>query len=274
MKGEGALARPLDFLAPRRASPRRSTTRSKISAFTKPRTSSTTFSGAISATGTSSGSSRNWPSADREVALAAWRNLFAAFESALRLLHPFMPFLTEELWHQLPQPAGARSIALDRFPEPRAEWADAGADEPWRCCRKSSSPSRNIRAEMKLDPKKKVAAEFSTATRCCAHLVEDNLDPILRLAVAVRACASPPAISIPTAPRFARRPHFDLRIAYGDAVDKPAEIARLRKEIERLDERHRVEASSAWPTKRFAAAPRAKSSTTCDATAAGAPDRN
>src|SRR5580698_2319691 len=60
-------------------------------------------------------------SADREVALAAWRNIFAALDSALRLLHPVMPFLTEELWHKLPQPDGARSIALDRFPEPRPE---------------------------------------------------------------------------------------------------------------------------------------------------------
>jgi len=40
---------------------------------------------------------------DRERAIVAWKNLFAAFDAALRLLHPFMPFLTEELWHQLPK---------------------------------------------------------------------------------------------------------------------------------------------------------------------------
>ncbi len=68
-------------------------------------------------------------STDREVALAAWRNIFAALDAALRLLHPVMPFLTEELWHRLPQPAGARSIALDKFPEARPGWADQGADD-------------------------------------------------------------------------------------------------------------------------------------------------
>lgn len=61
-------------------------------------------------------------SADRHGATAAWRNLFAAFDAALRLLHPFMPFLTEELWHQLPQPADAKSIALDEFPEAKPQW--------------------------------------------------------------------------------------------------------------------------------------------------------
>ena len=69
-------------------------------------------------------------SADREIALAAWRNIFAVLEAALRLLHPVMPFLTEELWHRLPQRAGARSIALERFPARREEWMDAGRG--WR----------------------------------------------------------------------------------------------------------------------------------------------
>src|SRR2546430_2494793 len=64
-------------------------------------------------------------SADRERASVAWKNLFAAFNAALRLLHPFMPFLTEELWHQLPQLAGAKAIALDRFPEAPPPWRDA-----------------------------------------------------------------------------------------------------------------------------------------------------
>ena len=77
-------------------------------------------------------------SADRAKAQATWKNLFAAFESALRLLHPFMPFLTEELWHQLPQRAGARSIALDRFPEPQRNESTQPPKSRLPCCRKSS----------------------------------------------------------------------------------------------------------------------------------------
>jgi len=172
-------------------------------------------------------------SADREVALAAWRNIFAALDSALRLLHPVMPFLTEELWHKLPQPDGARSIALDRFPEPRKEWHDTAADDAMTRLQDIVVTARNIRAEMKIDAKKKVAAEFSARTPMLRHLLEDNLDPVLRLATlsSLRVTAehldSQDAIIRSTAA-------FDLRIAFSDTIDKPAEIARLKKGIDTL----------------------------------------
>ena len=95
-------------------------------------------------------------SPDRAKSAATWKNLFAAFESALRLLHPFMPFLTEELWQQLPQREGARSIALDRFPEPHAERIDTAAEEQIALLQEIITAARNIRAEMKLDPKAKL----------------------------------------------------------------------------------------------------------------------
>src|SRR5271170_736850 len=108
--------------------------------------------------------------ADREVAVPAWRNIFAALDAALRLLHPVMPFLTEELWHKLPQPAGARSIALDKFPEPLPNWADAGSDDAMARLQEIVIAARNIRAEMKIDAKKKIAAEFSARTPMLRHL--------------------------------------------------------------------------------------------------------
>ncbi|HJT86340.1 MAG TPA: valine--tRNA ligase, partial [Bryobacteraceae bacterium] len=54
---------------------------------------------------------------------ADWRNTLAAFETALRLLHPAMPFLTEELWQRLAAGRGSRpvSIALAQYPQYRVE---------------------------------------------------------------------------------------------------------------------------------------------------------
>jgi valyl-tRNA synthetase len=172
-------------------------------------------------------------STDRGAALASWRNIFAVLEAALRLLHPAMPFLTEELWHQLPQRAGARSIALDRFPEERAEWGDAGAVVDMALIQEIVVAARNIRAEMKVDPKKKVVADFSTASGPVRNLVERNLDAILRLGNLASLSISEKRLESAGA-AVRSTANYDLRIAYGDAVDKETETARLRKETERL----------------------------------------
>ncbi len=170
---------------------------------------------------------------NREIAIAAWRNIFAAFDAALRLLHPIMPFLTEELWHRLPQPAGARSIALDQFPEPRARWTDAAAERDMATLQEIIIAARNIRAEMKVDQKKQIAADFSSADLAIRTLVQQNLDPLLRLA-SLSALQISAARLDATGAALRSTAQFDLRIAYGESIDKQAEIARLKKEIERL----------------------------------------
>ncbi|HXX71825.1 MAG TPA: valine--tRNA ligase [Candidatus Acidoferrum sp.] len=167
------------------------------------------------------------------IALAAWQNIFAALDLALRLLHPVMPFLTEELWHRLPQAPGALSIALADFPEPRAGWADAVADQAMTTLQEIIVGARQIRAEMKLDPKRKVAADLSTDNADLRRLVEENVDAVLRLAMLselrIRSGHLEAAGAV-----IRSSAQFDLRIGYGGAIDKAAEVARLRKEVNRL----------------------------------------
>jgi valyl-tRNA synthetase len=172
-------------------------------------------------------------SADRAKATSTWKNLFAAFECALRLLHPFMPFITEELWHQMPQEPDARSIALDRFPEPHAERIDAAAEEQVALLQEIITAARNLRAEMKLDQKTKLPAELAPASHAVQSTVENGLDTILRLAnISSLSFAKSPFDS--TKGNIRSTKDFDLFIAYEAAVDIPAEVARLKKELERL----------------------------------------
>jgi len=168
---------------------------------------------------------------DRDAAVASWRNLFAAFEAALRLLHPFMPFLTEELWHRLPQRAGARSIALERFPAPPAEWTDAQAVQQVELLQEMVTAARNIRAELKLDPKRRVPADLFTQDASTAALAEQNNDFIIRLGALTEIRSSKGHLD-PTAGPVRATPKFELRIPYGETVDLKAEVSRLRKQID------------------------------------------
>ena len=86
---------------------------------------------------------------------ADWRNLLAAFEAALRLLHPVMPFLTEELWQRLTagQPGRVASIALAPFPEFQEALGDAAAERDMALLQAIVGAARNLRSDMKLDPK-------------------------------------------------------------------------------------------------------------------------
>ena len=173
--------------------------------------------------------------ADRERSKVAWKNLFAAFDAALRLLHPFMPFLTEELWHQLPQLASAKSIALSEFPEVRENWKDDKALQDVELIQEIVGALRNVRAEMKLDPKKKVAADFSAADAAIRELIAANLEAIGRFA-ALSEMKFVPRESIDAKTGGVRSTaQFDVRIPYLEVADAGAELARLSKEIEGLE---------------------------------------
>jgi valyl-tRNA synthetase len=171
--------------------------------------------------------------ADRERAEIAWQNLFAAFDAALRLLHPVMPFLTEELWHQLPQRAGAKSIALEAYPEAPPPWRDAAAQRQFELVQEVISTVRAIRADMKLDPKKRIAAEFSSSNQQARGVITANLDGIMRLALLTELKISD--AQLPQSGGTVRSTSlFDLRIIYEETVDVAAECARLKKMQEQL----------------------------------------
>ena len=85
---------------------------------------------------------------------ADWRNVLAAFETALRLLHPVMPFLTEELWQRLKGNAARPvSIALADYPQYRGQSTDFAAEREIGLLQEIVTLARTLRIDMKLDPK-------------------------------------------------------------------------------------------------------------------------
>jgi valyl-tRNA synthetase len=172
-------------------------------------------------------------SQDRDDAIATWRNLFAVFEYALRLLHPFMPFLTEELWHKLPQRAGAKSISLEEFPK-RPLTVDPHPHPEIPFIQSIVIAARNMRTEMKLDPKQKIPAELFVANAWQRECVAQSLDPMCRLAgLSVLTLSSkPPA---PGNGKIHSSGQFDLLLIADQGIDKMAEIAKLKKEKDRIE---------------------------------------
>jgi valyl-tRNA synthetase len=172
--------------------------------------------------------------AERGRATVAWKNLFAGFDAALRLLHPFMPFLTEELWHQLPQKDGAKSIALDSYPSAQESWRDARAIKEYGVVQEIIQALRTIRAEMKLDPKKKVVAEFFSADPWARSVIDANSGGILRLAALSEFRVLSEKLG-EGGGGIRSTAEFDVRIPYAaETIDAAGERGRVKKEIEGL----------------------------------------
>jgi valyl-tRNA synthetase len=133
----------------------------------------------------------------------------------------------------LPQRPGARSIAFASFPIAHSEWKDEEAEQRMTTLQDIIGAARNIRAELKLDPKRKISAEFSAADAVTTAIARTNLDSILRLA-ALSSLDFRTGRLDPAGGAVRSTAKFDLRIAHGEGVDKQAESAKLKKEIERL----------------------------------------
>ncbi len=84
------------------------------------------------------------------------RTLVQVLETALRLLHPIMPFITEEIWQRVAKLAGKAGATIMREPYPRPDknLIDAGASEEMRWAMAVITGVRNIRGEMDISPAK------------------------------------------------------------------------------------------------------------------------
>jgi valyl-tRNA synthetase len=144
-----------------------------------------------------------------------WRNLLAVFESALRLLHPVMPFLTEELWHRLGGEEGA-SISLTAFPQFDPARADSEAESEIRLLQDVVTAARGIRADLGIDPKLPLEGSISR---------EVNLRAVQQLAGVSFAVKE-----VPETGAVRSTPDFDLSI---DVPQGQLEARRKRLEKER-----------------------------------------
>jgi valyl-tRNA synthetase len=80
--------------------------------------------------------------------------LVDTLDQILRLLHPFMPFITEEIWQHIP--SSGKSLVVTSFPQARKDLRDEEAEREMRFLQEAIVGIRTIRAENRIPPKKKV----------------------------------------------------------------------------------------------------------------------
>jgi valyl-tRNA synthetase len=166
---------------------------------------------------------------------AAW-----ARDQILKLLHPFMPFITEELWARTAEHAAPRASLLIEAEWPALAFADEGARDEMRWLIDLVSGVRSVRAEMNVPPSAKIALVLKDASAETRARLHRNLDSIMTLA---RLASAHPADTLPAGSAQFVLGEATAALPLGDVIDFARERARLEKELKKaLDEIARFDA--------------------------------
>ena len=176
---------------------------------------------------------------------ATRRTLVEVFETLLRLLHPIMPFLTEDLWGRIAPAAGVagETIMLQPWPEP--EGADPAAEAEVEWIKAFVLAVRHLRGETGVAPGHRIEVRLQGGDARDAERVEEHRALLQSMARIGRfTWIDPDAAPPPGAAGFAGR--LKILLPFDGVVDLAAEQARLARELEkRTEDLGRVEAKLA-----------------------------
>ena len=156
--------------------------------------------------------------------------LIYVFESALRLLHPFMPFITEELWQRIPH--RGESIVVAAYPEVAPDLVDDHAEAHALLIQEIVVKVRNIRAELHVEAKQFVPLRVATENPDVEGMLLEHQDYIHRLA-RVESLEVLPALSGERSAAQAVAAGIALEVPLAGVIDIEAERLRLEREMEK-----------------------------------------
>jgi valyl-tRNA synthetase len=158
--------------------------------------------------------------------------LWHVLEGTLRLLHPFMPFISEAIWQHLPHEG--ESIVRAAWPAPPAELADEAAEAAMGTVMETVKAVRNMRAEVNVPPGKKSEVMILAAEELGAVLA-GNAQYIRTLAAAEPVTVLPLAAAKPENAMAAVVSGAEVYLPLKGLIDVEKETARLNKEREGLE---------------------------------------
>jgi valyl-tRNA synthetase len=175
---------------------------------------------------------------------AARSRIITILEQALRLLHPFMPFLTEELWQKLPETSAAlhnpayrsapQTIMLADFPKGEASLIDEAATREMQAVIELISKARNIRAEMNIKPSDKISLLVS-ASGNLQKIFAENEAQILKLARADELRLGENAEAPKASARAVLTGGAELAVPLEGLIDFQKETERLENQLKKLE---------------------------------------
>lgn len=164
------------------------------------------------------------------------QTLIRVLEESLRLLHPFMPFITEEIWHTVGPLAGKSgpTIMLQPYPVCQEQLIDtvANADIAW--LKDVIIGIRNIRGEMNIAPGKELAVFLKDGDKEDKSRLEQNEVFLKKLAKLSDARWLAEGEEAPVC-ATALVGKLEILVPMADLIDKDAELARLSKETEKIE---------------------------------------
>ena len=168
-------------------------------------------------------------------AAAAHTVLAHCFDTALRLLHPVVPFITEELWQKLPGREEGELLAVAAWPEPKDALLDPEAEARFAIVQDAISAIRNIRAEYRVSPKTQLGVVVTGRTPEARRAFEGERDTISRLAQ-IRALRLDGRRASDAGAHAVLADGSEVFVALVDAIDVQQECRRLSGELTRLDQ--------------------------------------
>ncbi len=164
-----------------------------------------------------------------EVKSAVLTRALGIFENLLKLVHPFMPFITEELWQLIEKRNNGESISVSNYPKLDKSFINHEAEQEMNFVQEIITAIRNIRGEMNIPPSK-----FVTAFIKSSKVNDYQIDYIKKLAK-VEEIKVDEQIEKPKASASAVLKNCEIYVPLKGLIDLDVERNRLQKEILRLE---------------------------------------
>jgi valyl-tRNA synthetase len=162
--------------------------------------------------------------------------LVRVLETLLRMLHPIMPFITEEIWQRVAKLAGKTGAAImhEPYPHPQADKMDPAAAEEMRWVMAVITGVRNIRGEMDISPGKPLPLLLQDGSAVDKQYLDAQRHYLATLARAESIRWIEPGQEAPESATTLIG-CMKLLIPLGSLIDKQAELDRLGKEMEKIE---------------------------------------